>query len=209
MPVDNFDRVAQLLPASEEPDKFYFLQLIRRRKENPTLPVNSTVLLSKCITSGTDLLERKDTIVSICDAMQARACIRLNRRSYRKVAFDTALKLLDHVKSGSVAASKHAFESIAGQLSDADSKLWVLDVDGAVIEDDYVVDFLTASIARQRPDPQQDKVVALIPSKTGFHIISKPFDVKSFETFTTLLATQCRGVEVTVHKDNPTNVYIP
>lgn len=209
MPVDNFDRVAKLLPESADSDRFYFLQVIRRRKENPELPTNSSLVFSKCISSASDLLERKDMIIRVCDALQARACLRLNQRSYRKVAFDAALKLLDHVKSGNTPAAKHAFESTVGEHNDADEKLWVLDVDGAVVEDDYVVDFLTASIARQRPNPEEDKVVALIPSKTGFHIISKPFDVKSFAPLVTLLRTQCREVEVSIQKDNPTNVYIP
>ena len=48
-------------------------------------------------------------------------------------------------------------------------------------------------------EPEGDKVVAVIPSQTGVHVIVKPYNCAKFKW----------KEEVEVHKDNPTNLYIP
>ena len=48
--------------------------------------------------------------------------------------------------------------------------------------------------------PDGDKIVANIPSKTGTHLITKPFDKSKFnQTFPT----------IEIHCNNPTNLFIP
>lgn len=48
--------------------------------------------------------------------------------------------------------------------------------------------------------PIGNKFKAVIPSKNGFHIICNPFNIQDFAKF---------EYPVEIHKDNPTNLFIP
>ena len=47
--------------------------------------------------------------------------------------------------------------------------------------------------------PEGDKIIATIPSKIGYHVITKPFRVDEFRKI----------YSHNIHKDSPTNLYIP
>lgn len=74
------------------------------------------------------------------------------------------------------------------------NKTWILDFDTDIYSMDKLKKFLTDL------QPIGDKFVAKIPSKNGFHIISKPFNKMTFNN---------HYPDVEIHKDNPTNLYIP
>ena len=48
--------------------------------------------------------------------------------------------------------------------------------------------------------PEGDKYMTTIPSKSGYHIISKAFNLKFFKD---------KYPDIEVHKNNPTNLFIP
>ena len=50
-------------------------------------------------------------------------------------------------------------------------------------------------------EPKGNKMLELIPSKNGYHIITNPFNLEFFNNV-------CDD-KIEVHKDNPTNLYIP
>lgn len=84
--VDNFDIIKPLLTFSSE-DDFYYLQILQRKKENNTLNSNSRVIKNYYISSLDYLENRKEEITTLCTVFNARACLRLQPRSYKKVAF--------------------------------------------------------------------------------------------------------------------------
>ena len=48
--------------------------------------------------------------------------------------------------------------------------------------------------------PMGDKLIAILPTKNGKHIITSPFDVSQFRQ---------QYPNIDIHKDNPINLYIP
>ena len=47
--------------------------------------------------------------------------------------------------------------------------------------------------------PDGSKIVTLLPTKSGYHVITRPFDLKAFK--------DNGGNDIDVHKNNPTLLY--
>jgi hypothetical protein len=85
--VDNFDKVAKLLEF-QSPDSFYFVQIIKRYKDNPkddktkgNYSNGAWYLKSWRIKSAQDLMKLKPEIIQMADTNNARAYITVNSRS--------------------------------------------------------------------------------------------------------------------------------
>lgn len=77
------------------------------------------------------------------------------------------------------------------------TKKWIVDID---IKDMELVKRIWMCI--NEIQPEGDKKIGILETLNGYHIISKPFRVDEFKNHPWL-----RGVSV--HKDSPTNLYIP
>jgi hypothetical protein len=79
-----------------------------------------------------------------------------------------------------------------------DDKKWIVDVDS----NEEICNTYIDIINRIRPSTQY-KIICKLKTKNGFHIITRPFDIKEF--------TENRiGMGLTpvdIHKDNPTILY--
>ena len=83
--IDVFNQIKDLI-TFESDDDFYFLQILQRKKDNPHIGSNSRVIKNYYIGSIEYLEDKYDEIKSVCDQFNARASLRLNKSSYRKVA---------------------------------------------------------------------------------------------------------------------------
>jgi hypothetical protein len=192
MTVNNFDKIRDFI--SFEENTFYFLQIIKRRKENPEMQTGQQVLKSYYINSVEYLDRKREDIIKLCEDNNARAYINLNKRSYEKVAIQMIKYLADAVYNKQHENCKNAFEKIAGRNNaDADKK-WILDVD---TKDQKLITEITAFIQTQRPEG--DKVHIILETKAGFHILCSPFDPREMGK---------RFPEIEIKKDNPTILYI-
>jgi len=86
--IDNINKILPFLQF-ESKDDFYYLQILQRKKENPQIGSNSRVIKNYYVRSQEHLLERYDEIKQLCQVFNARASIRLNKRSFEKVGFKT------------------------------------------------------------------------------------------------------------------------
>jgi hypothetical protein len=134
--------------------------------------------------------------VTICNAINARMQINLNQRSFAKVALKTMEHITKQLLGDNPKAVKNSYSKMVGQVT-VGEKLWVVDVDEVSIDSSYLGtlnDFITTL------PPEGSKVVEIVPSKTGVHLITRPFRLDVFKvTFP----------EIDVHKNSPTNLYIP
>ena len=81
--IDNFDKVANALNISD-PDQFYFVQIIRRKKDNPNAKFHyAEYPKSWDVHNAQELMAIKDEIKKLCTLYNARAYIRLNPRSHK------------------------------------------------------------------------------------------------------------------------------
>lgn len=197
--VDNFDKIRKLLNFRSE-DDFYFVQVIQRKKDHKEGKVNGTNNNSRLIKAYyIKSLEHfdfvKPEIIELCKVFNARAGINLNRRSYRKMALQLLKKITDQIINDDFNKAHKAYSSVVGAYSHESDKRWILDVDEIGRPTNDIVRF-----AEEECMPKGSKFVCIIPSKNGFHIIMKPFDLKKF----------CEEYpEIEVHKNNPTNLFIP
>lgn len=200
--VDNKDLILPLLKFESE-DDFYYLQIIQRKKEHPDLNSNSRVVKNYYIHSKEYLEERYDQIKKLCDIFNARACLRLNKRSYRKVAFKALQRHADVICNGEYSFCRKSYDRAIGKSHSDPVKKWIIDID----EPDphrMLVNNVAELIGGLEPFDVPLKTIALLPSKSGWHLITTPFNVQKFKADEVI---QQFGIEI--HKDNPTNLYIP
>lgn len=194
--VNNINLILPLLKF-ESKDDFYYLQILQRKKENPELGSNSRVIKNYYITSDQYLLDRYDEIKKLCKVFNARAMIRLNKRSFEKVGFKTMLNLTGTIMNKDYEHLKASYDKACGLGHNDSQKKWILDIDWN-IEDKYLQElgyFINECLPKR-----ERTILQTIPSKNGVHLICLPFNLEKFNL---------RYSEIEVHKDNPTNLYIP
>ena len=81
---DNFDQLLPLM--SEDPSNLHYVEIIRRRKDNPDDKEmkESTVIKSYLFKGPKSLLKKKSEIVGLCKFFNARAYIRMTPVSKRR-----------------------------------------------------------------------------------------------------------------------------
>ncbi|MBC8315234.1 MAG: hypothetical protein H8E51_07000 [Bacteroidetes bacterium] len=196
--VDNLNKIIPLLEFDSE-DDFYYLQILQRKSEHKELGSASKVIRNYFINSVEYLIEHMDQIKALCDHFNARACIRLNRRSYRLVAYKTMVNLANSMSNQSYNHCYRVYDRACGQGHNEKPARWILDIDTKMNKRE--INNMVLIAERECEPIGINKFVTLIPSKKGVHIIMNPFNLKQFREKTCPL--------IDVHKDNPTNCYIP
>lgn len=201
--VDNFKQISELLTFDSE-DEFYFLQILQRKKDNPG-GVNgsnnsSRLIKAYYINSVKHLMDMKDEIIFFCKHFNARAGINLNKRSYEKTAFNTLKKVAEVMHNKNYKMVKRAWNTSCGVHNGGD-KIWLLDVDEPTI-DPIMVSFIDQKCQPVKlvDNKIESKIIARIPSRNGWHLITKGFDMREFKI---------KFPDTEVHKNNPVALYYP
>ena len=200
--IDNFNQIYELIDGKSTDGEFYFTQVIKRRKDNPTLRCNAITISVLCIKNAKELLKYRDKIIELCESNNARAYININKRSYKQVALETN-SLIARSLVGDNFNIQNSYESCCGKFSCDTDKKWILDFD-----DDYdlelaktIVNDLQIEILHQSQGHKDFKIKAVIPTKNGVHLITNKFNVLKFRERYTM--------PVDIKKDSPTVLYIP
>lgn len=197
--VNNLEKIMPFLLFDNEND-FYYLQILQRKKENPQLGSNSRVIKNYYIDSKESLLKRWDEIKDLCQMFNARASIRLNRRNYEKVAYKTMVNIANSMSNKEFSFIKKSYDRAVGN-GHAEPKggtTWILDWDARTIEPDDMR--MLGKTIVPNESIHYLKPMTTVHSRNGIHIIVPPFDARDFKV---------AFPDVEIHKDNPTNLYIP
>lgn len=207
--VDNFSQIKGLMNFEDEND-FYFVQILQRRKDGkqgqvdpPERPTRVVKVYS--IRSHEHLDEKKQEITTLCDVFGARAQLNVNKRNFKKCALATLRDIADLIDKENYSKVARSFNSSCGRYSSEEkkNKKWIIDIDPYEIDADphtgTIVQKIVDEINEMKPDG--DKLVDVIPSLNGVHMVTTPFDLQSFEIN--------KPYDVGVHKDAFTNLYIP
>lgn len=193
--IDVLDQIKHLLQF-ESDDDFYYLQVLMRKKENPHIGSNSRVIKNYHIANIEYLEKRYEEIKEMCKLFNARAMLRLNKRSFRKVAFKTMQNIANSMANGEYSYIRKSYDRACGDGHKDKHKKWIIDIDGEPNEG-----YLQAMIDRiENSRPEGEKLLLRLPTKNGIHLITKPFDLRDFKP---------DYPNVDVHKDNPVNLYVP
>lgn len=192
--VDNLEQIKSLLSFESE-DDFYFVQIIKRKKEHPELGSNNYMVKAYYISSIESLERDYEEMKCLANFHNARVCINLNKRSYEKLAFQNLKKVADQIMNKDYKSVRKSYNSVVGQFSNDNNKKWILDIDNNDEEYDRKLQLYIHSI-----EPFGSKLYANIKTKNGHHLITKPFNMQNFNN---------QYSDIEVHKDNPTILYIP
>jgi len=203
--VNNKELIKPLLVFPHK-DCFYFVQILQRKKDHKGTALggsnnNSRLIKAYFITSIEKLEHQWEEMVKLAELFDARISINLNPRNFQKAGFHLLQKVANQMSNGDFANIRHAYNSVCGEYHSEIDKRWIIDLDKdqlslkePIIE--YIHGFHTHF--KDLKNIKNYQILAEIPSKTGLHIITNPFN---------LLDWEWKGVEI--HKNNPTNLYIP
>lgn len=119
--VDVIKQIKPILTFKSE-DDFYYLQILQRKKENPQLGSNSRVIKNYYIKSPEYLETRYDEIKNLCNFFNARAMLRLNKRSFSKVAFKTIQNVANSMSNGEYEFISKSYDRACGQCHNDENK---------------------------------------------------------------------------------------
>lgn len=193
--IDNIEQIKGLLNFENEGD-FYMLYVFKRKKDQTTDKANHQsvrTIKSYCIESVEHLEHKYDEIIQLCEMFKARAYIHIQKQNHKDVGMNMITEIVNRIQSGQI-NQKHVFDSVVGQIK-TQEKRWIVDID--VKDFDYVTE-LADYIDSLRPEGP--KVDAVIPTKSGVHLITKRFDVMEFKK---------QYADIDIQKKNPTLLYYP
>jgi hypothetical protein len=196
MAINNIELIKPLLNFSEVGD-FYMLYVFKRKKDQSTDKANHQsvrTIKTYCIGGIEQLEERYDEIKQLCEMFKARAYIHIQKQNHKDVAMNMITEIVTRIQSGQI-NQKNVFDSVVGQLK-TNEKRWIVDIDTK--DGTQLLSIMTA-ISICRPE-DSDKVEAIIPTKSGFHLITKRFDVMEFKN---------QYPDIDIQKKNPTLLYYP
>lgn len=190
--LDNYHLVRPFAPATDDGDTFIYTELLDRTKRKG----NNGVRIVKTFyhRSQADFDLHWPAMKALCDATLVRAYTRLAPRSFEKVGGVFLRLVTETYITKNFAGMKSLYTRACGTVS-PNIKMWMLDIDA-----------VTDMTERLREKLEADgHLIAVIPSKRGQHFIIKAFDARPY----TGNHGWSHWGEVSLHKDNGTNLYIP
>jgi hypothetical protein len=199
--IDNLTRIKPLLNFDNEGD-FYMLYVFKRKKDQPEGEKDNhqsiRTIRSYCIRSIEQLEKRYEEIKLLCETFKARAYIHVQKQNHKDVSLNMMVELAQRVQSGQH-EQQNLFDSVVGKLKTYE-KRWIVDVDGVEAVSPLMmacIEYKCAPFTRYKDEP---KIEAIIPTKNGFHLITKRFDVMEFKK---------HYPDIDIQKKNPTLLYFP
>lgn len=197
--INNFDLFYPFLNFNSS-DDFYFLQIIRRGKDSNLTSADNHYITNYFIKSKEHLEKLREEIITICDNLNARAYMHLNKRSFRKTAYRTLKLMSDSLLSGNYESIKRAYTSSCGSHHNELEKKWIIDIDDfdfSLPDRQSLLDL----IGKLRPEG--DKFIFSYPTPNGEHLVVKPFDLSGLNIFF------LKKYDITVFKDGMSLLYCP
>ena len=150
---------------------------------------------------------------------KARAYIHVQKQNHKDVSLHMMVDLAQRIQNGNM-YQQGLFDSVVGQIK-TQEKRWIVDVD---MKDENVLirimnlinnsckplDIINETHLHKSDGSVEvtydydPKVIKVIPTKNGYHLITKRFDVMSFNKIMSL-----QGDVPDIQKKNPTLLYLP
>jgi len=193
--INNFDLFEKLL-TFEEPGEYYHVYILRRGKDHGD---HRDSLIKSYYVKNVDYYRAKqDEIIKLCDLFGARCYGIPSVKNFRRTAFEVLKIASDKIYREDYSNLDKIFASATDSIG-SKRPLWILDYDYS----DTVTDETIAADAEfiNTIEPLgENKIKAVIPTKHGKHVITKPFNIQAFGEHNT---------KDLIHKNNPTLLYIP
>lgn len=198
--IDNLELIKPMLNF-DKPGDFYMLYVLKRKKDQPEGErdnhQSARTIKTYCIESIDHLERRYDEIKQLCEMFKARAYIHIQKQNHFDVSLNMMVALAQRIQNGNH-NQKGLFDSVVGQIK-TQEKRWIVDID---TKDEIEVHRAVHVINDIRPEGE--KLINCIPTKNGYHLITKRFDVIEFGK-----RMKEFGEVPGIQKENPTLLYYP
>lgn len=190
-------------------DAFYTIEILGRSKDNARIIAGNHKFKTYYIRTMEDLDEYENEIKLLCDTLNMRAYISINHKSMRQVTLNTMAEYANRIAHDDFNKSQSVFDSCAAKFTDRSTQLWIVDVDkedadhyslGMPITVDELVEDYIKIIESCEP---KKKIVTVIPTKSGKHIITHPFNIIQFGS----RAPRSKSIDAFVKKNHLTLLY--
>jgi len=195
--IDNLELIKPLLNFENEGD-FYMLYVFKRKKDQPEGERDNhqsvRTIKSYCVSSIEYLEKKYDEIKQLCEMFKARAYIHVQKQNHYDVSLNMMVTLAQRIQDGNH-KQQGLFDSVVGQLKTYE-KRWIVDIDTKDPAEVLKIKGVIDNVCK----PEGTKTIDLLPTKNGFHYITKKFDVKEFKN---------KFPYIDIQKKNPTLLYLP
>jgi hypothetical protein len=202
--IDNLSTIKRLLNFENEGD-FYMLYVFKRKKDQPEGERDNhqsvRTIKTYCVDSVEYLEKRYDEIKQLCEMFKARAYIHVQKQNHKDVSLNMMVALAQRIQDGNL-KQKGLFDSVVGQLK-THEKRWIIDIDNVSTDSFAHEEYYTSMreyINELQEEAGKDKNMAFVKTKSGFHIITQPFNVMKFKE---------KYPDIDIQKKNPTLLYYP
>ena len=202
--IDNMSTIKRLLNFENEGD-FYMLYVFKRKKDQPEGERDNhqsvRTIKTYCVDSVEYLEKRYDEIKQLCEMFKARAYIHVQKQNHKDVSLNMMVALAQRIQDGNL-KQKGLFDSVVGQLK-THEKRWIIDIDNVSTDSFAHAEYYTSMreyINELQEEAGKDKSMAFVKTKSGFHIITQPFNVMKFKE---------KYPDIDIQKKNPTLLYYP
>ena len=170
----------QNIPATEEDarDLFFNIMLIRRGKDFPDMPAANYTFKSYYIDSIEKLNKVQDEIITCCDMFGLRAYVSVNVKSKEDFTKICTVKFAENNLSGDYKKPWRIIDHVFGSLQAKNKGRWIIDIDKCDDFDNYLNEI--CHIINMCDSKYEQRIIAQIPTKSGIHLITYPFNVKQF-----------------------------
>ena len=205
--VDNSELIKQMFYFNENDKMFFHCQIVQRAKDHPEKKVKEGTIRTYFVQSKEHLDKIMPEIKLLCDFYGARAYINVSGKSFSTVNKLMLHKLAEYNLTNIDVNSMKILTSSAGETK-SKHQSWVIDIDEEQLDkkDEIKEKIKDLYADAQKLDDEhiwfRDFVIEYeVPTKTGLHYITKPFNVSEFNK---------EYPDIIVHKNSMgTVLYIP
>lgn len=190
-------------------DAFYMVEIIGRVKDSARVIAGNHKFKTYYIRTMEDLDKYENEIKLLCDTLHMRAYVSVNHKSMKHVTFNTLAEYANRIAQENFNKPYSLFDSCAAKYVERSEQLWIIDVDKEdtdwySVNGECTVDQLTKYYVDmvEHCEPRK-KIVAVIPTKSGRHIITHPFNTVEFAN----KACRCRDIDALIKKNHLTLLY--
>jgi hypothetical protein len=202
--IDNINIIKPLLNFEKQGD-FYMLYVFKRKKDQPEGERDNhqsvRTIKTYCIESLDHLDRRYEEVKQMCEMFKARAYIHVQKQNHFDVSLNMMVALAQRIQDGNT-NQKGLFDSVVGQIK-TQEKRWIIDVDNVSMDgfnhDPSQIE-MREYINELQKEAGREPHMTFIKTRSGFHIITQPFNVMKFKE---------KYPDVDIQKKNPTLLYYP
>ena len=196
MEINNFSIIEPLMYFTEDRSSFYFIQIIKRRKDKGNEDMERGERLVKAYFVDKPLTDSlKNEMISIAKVTNSRIYMTLSPCIKERVVKQCAKDFLDRVCNETYNGLHGVLHTACGLSTSCVGKLFLVDID---TKDDEYVKKVEKIINGLAPESDTNKIVVKVPTVNGYHLICKPFNTTQFKK---------HFPDVDIHKHNPTLLY--